>query len=373
VLLLAALSGIACKETGPAGLEARIVPPDLGGKNCDAPPNEWGLRDAGPAPRTGDGPDQIANLFGVWGENPQAIFAVGSHGKVIFYDGKEWKSQPTPTQQDLTAVWGTTAKDVWAVGFGGTVIHFDGSTWQDRSPPVDVFIDEIKDGGLPKGDAAVASRRILWGVWASKAGTGTDSLFVVGERGLILNWKPNTWTRLPTCSPAPCSTVEDHLNGVWGTGPNKAYIVGDFGTILVGPPFAKATTGVAKSLHHVWGHGDSDVYAVGLTGTILHFNGSAWTEVPGAPKQFLRGIWGPGNNRSLYYIVGWDGTILQLNTGATPPFAGFNCVTTKRLEAIYGFVVPGQAPDGGVVGDGGIPLVPAAWIVGATGTVITGP
>jgi hypothetical protein len=198
--LVLGLGGGACKETTAAS-EARIAPPDAGAKNCDAPANNWRVADVGAAPQASDG-GAVANLFGVWGDTPQSVFAVGSEGKVLFFDGKTWTSQATPTVNDLTAVWGTSAKDVWAVGFSGTVIHFDGVTWQDRSPPIDVFVDP-SDAGPPKGDAGVKARRNLWGVWAGGA-KATDALYAVGDRGLVLYLKGSVWSRVP-------SGVEDHL------------------------------------------------------------------------------------------------------------------------------------------------------------------
>jgi hypothetical protein len=365
VLVLALAGG--CKETTVAP-DASIPPPDVGAKNCDAPANNWQIVDIGTAPQLGDS-GVTANLFGVWGDTPKSIFAVGSEGKVLFFDGKTWTTQKTPTVKELTSVWGTSAKDVWAVGFEGTVIHFDGVTWQDRSPPIDVFVEERTEAGLPKGDAAVKTRRNLWGVWAGGA-TATEALYAVGDHGLVLYLKGNVWSRVP-------SGVEDNLFGVWGSSVNKIYIAGDFGTILAGnnTAFTKASTGISKPLHRVWGRGDGDVWVVGLTGMILHSDGSAWTQVAGAPKQYLKGVWGP-NNESTVYIVGIDGTLIRITGGAgSPTVAGFNCVTARRLESIWGLMVPPPV----VTTEAGVPvpkdggLVPSIWIAGASGTIITGP
>lgn len=39
--------------------------------------------------------------------------------------------EPTLPTVDLTGVWGTSSSDLFAVGSGGTVLHYDGSAWSD--------------------------------------------------------------------------------------------------------------------------------------------------------------------------------------------------------------------------------------------------
>jgi len=368
LLALAACSDRATPDDG------RISKPEASLAGCDTGPNNFRNVGLGTAAASSIAGEQV-NLFSIWGASKDAIFAVGSEGKVLFFDGKQWVAQTTPTKDELTAVWGTSATDVWAVGWNGVVIHYDGKTWVDRSPPIDVFLTQVAEAGLPKGDAALASRRNLWGVWA--AGTkATDALYVVGDRGLVLYLAKNVWAAIP-------SGVEENLASVWGTSATSVFIVGDFGTILTGGPsgLTKANTGTAKPLHRVWGRNGGDIYAVGLSGTILHFNGSAWTAIDGAPKQYLRGVWGSDKEPGATYIVGWDGTLLKMTGGpgfgSGAKFELFRCVTTRRLEGLWGTNVPGQLPDAGAreggPPDGGVPLVPAVWISGVSGTIITGP
>lgn len=371
-----------CKaDPPPLAPDLKPAVPDAGPKQCgDAGPNDWSVKDLGKAAQTVDSGEEHSNLFGLWGETAQAVFAVGSKGKALHFDGTSWRPEPTPTQETLTAVHGTSARDVWAVGMGGVVIHWNGTIWEDRSPPISLTQPLNQDAGPPAGDAAVGARRILWGVYASgNAKTGTDTLYAVGERGLILTRKGNLWSRLPSDPAAsPPGDVPDHLNGVWGTSASKVYIVGDFGTVLVGPPFSKQSTGITKALKGVWGRNDGDVYVVGLTGTVLHLSGGTWNAVAGAPKQFLRAVWGPPGDPSTVFIVGWDGTLIRLTGG--PSFSSgasyltYNCVTSQRLEGIWGTMVPGTVPDAGApASDAGIPLVPRVFVSGMSGTVIEGP
>ncbi|MFH1132609.1 MAG: hypothetical protein V1754_14840, partial [Pseudomonadota bacterium] len=302
----------------------------MGGRNCDAAPNNWQVQDPG----FGNGAvDKNVNFFDVWGDNENAVWAVGSGGQIVFFDGQKWSTQQTPTQSQLTSVWGILEIDVWAVGFESTVLHFDGEKWENNSPPDELFWD--RDGGVPEGDAAVGLRPNLWGVWSFSEGEITK-LYAVGDNGLVLFFDGTEWSKVR-------SGVEEKLTGVWGYG-NQVFVVGDFGTFLVGndpkKSLSKKGTGIDKALRSVWGRDGSHVYAVGLSGTVLFYDGDKVRKVEGAPPappQFLRDIWGEPGKTGEIYIVGWNGVILRMR--GTPPFSegaefdAFTCVTTSRLEA----------------------------------------
>jgi len=374
-----------CKEDSPKIFLDGPISNNDGGSGCDMIANKWRSQTLKAVAATGIG-EELATFFGVWGASEKEIFAVGTRGKAISYNGTEWKSTTTPTTEMLTAVWGTAANDVWAVGFNGTVIQYDGAKWIDRSPGDILFV--TTDGGVPKGDAAVGLRKNLWGVWATgtvdpntKKGLTSD-VFAVGDNGLILHFdnKLKLWSKgIPIYAGGTLATIQDQLNAVWGASPTAVFVAGNFGTILLGSKtrFDQHTTKTTKDLNGIWGRSSSEVYAVGNTGTILRYTGSAtWTSVTGAPKQVLRAIWGPANNSSLTYVIGWDGTLLQLSGG--PGFGNgatvdpFYCIVpSRRLEGIWGTLVPPPPPDSGA--DIGNTLVPAVWIVGSSGTVITGP
>jgi len=389
-----ATPAVGCVETQQAA-DGAPSPRDAGGWTCDAVANNWQVQNPGKAVETGS-KGVKANLFAVWGAGPNAIFAVGDKGKVIFYDGKGWVSQATPVATKLTSVWGTSASNVWAVGYGGEVIHFNGKDWQRRSPPPGIW--STADGGPPKGDAAVATQRNLQGVWVTGKGK-TEALYAVGDRGLVLHWdgskQKNRWSsQIPiTAGTATQSDsgatdaasgtkgkevkVKDQLNAVWGAGAKQVFIVGDFGTILVGSKsgLVKQKTGITKDLIGVWGRSNSEVYAVGIGGTILRYKGgTAWESADKgnkAPNQVFRGIWGPANAPSVTYIIGWDGVLLRMSGGPGftkgAKFSPFYCTAPRhRLEGIWGTMVAAGKGDAGG-------SVPAIWVVGASGMVITGP
>jgi len=70
-----------------------------------------------------------ALLRGVWGTAPDDLFAVGSGGAILRYDGVQWYSMQSPTQRELRAIWGFGPTEVYAAGEDGVLLRFNGSIW----------------------------------------------------------------------------------------------------------------------------------------------------------------------------------------------------------------------------------------------------
>jgi hypothetical protein len=58
----------------------------------------------------------------VWGRADDDVYAVGTGGTIVHYDGVTWTPMPSSTVNDLEAVAGTDA-NVFAVGGGGTILR----------------------------------------------------------------------------------------------------------------------------------------------------------------------------------------------------------------------------------------------------------
>ena len=80
-----------------------------------------------------------ADLYGVWGTGPEDVFAVGSGGAILHYDGEEWSVQDSGVTVRLYAVWGSSSSNVFAVGGGGSILRYDGSRVVARSVWNDVY------------------------------------------------------------------------------------------------------------------------------------------------------------------------------------------------------------------------------------------
>jgi len=144
----------------------------------------------------------------------------------------------------------------------------------------------------------------LHGVW----GSGPNDVWAVGD-GTILHWNGDAWSRVLGDDAAA-------FGGVWGTGPADVWAVGSGGAIVHwdGATLARVAGGGTSTLTAVWGSGPEDVWAVGgaQSGSVaLHYDGHAWTSVATQTLGQLRGVWGSGS-RDVWALGGatvlhWDG------------------------------------------------------------------
>lgn len=147
-------------------------------------------------------------LWDVWGTPDGEFFAVGS--EVLHFSGGTWSRMPMP-KGHFFGVWGSSASDVFAVGSGGVIIHYDGTAWtRMKAPPRD-------------GD--------LLGVW----GNSPQDVFAVGDMRSwgpggccsdVLHFDGTSWRVLKGMS-------GQSLEKVWTT-PERAFIVGTGPTIIHG-------------------------------------------------------------------------------------------------------------------------------------------
>ena len=136
----------------------------------------------------------------------------------------------------------------------------------------------------------------------------------------------------------PDSGTTQNLFGVWGSGPNDVFAVGD-GTILHssndGAAWQAQTSGTTQTLSGVWGSGPNDVFAVGDGGVILHSSndGASWQAQTSGSHAILSGVWGSGPND--VFAVGGNGVILHsCNDGAS--WQAQTSGTTQSLDGVWG-------------------------------------
>jgi len=229
----------------------------------------------------------VADLRGVWGTSGSDVFAVGTAGTILHFNGTAWTSQGAGvTTQPLAGVWGSANNDVFAVGAAGTILHFDGTNWT------------VQGAGV--------TTQPLAGVW----GSAYNDVFAVGAAGTILHFDGSAWTKQE-------SGTTQVLSGVWGNSGSDVFAVGAFGTILRfnGSAWSPLVSGTGQSLSGVWG-GRGTVLAAGGSGTIRRFDGGAWIEHATPTTQALLGIWGPTAGAATapppdVFAVGSGGTVLH--------------------------------------------------------------
>lgn len=310
----------------------------------------------------------FSSLTAVWGSGKNDVWAVGSNGAVIHWDGASWVTTSTNRANTFNAVWGSGPNDVWIASATDTIFHADGFTgastpWVRALTPIEegsdapVFTiwgssaDGVRIGGWPfyvfdeeLGDVIVANTLVkaqtedgalalrglpgepmLLGSWSPTA----DDVWLVADNTFFVDWQRSyslhgtkiagedtmTWAEVDT-------RTNVSLRAVWGSGPNDIWAVGEIGTIRHVSSASADEWQIVQSPTHqrlnaIWGAAADDVWAVGDRGTILHYDGHGWNKTlaafPVGSKPDLRGVWGSAHDD--VWIVG-GGLVLHYTGGA---------------------------------------------------------
>jgi len=220
-----------------------------------------------------------AEFNGMFGLDSNNIWAVGNNlvvprrdALVAHYDGFEWKTVYVDINlPSLRAVWASAPDDVFAVGSYGTIIHYNGSNW------------EVMQTGWNKN---------LYDVW----GFGSNDVFACGgdtpavgdtSKPLLLHYDGNTWTSLLDTVNYP----ERSIGTVWGSGPENVYFEGSYaeiglyqGNITEGWNFVPIPDD-NNAIRKVRGNSGNNIFAVGVYGIVVHYNGINWQMYPELLKE----------------------------------------------------------------------------------------
>lgn len=204
----------------------------------------------------------------------------------------------SPTNKSLFGVYAISPTDIWAVGSVGTVLHWDGQAWRTVT-------------------VAAAGSRDLFDVWAS----GPKDVWVVGADtastgGITLHYNGTSWTSVPNNS-------SWDLNGIHGLSANEIYAVGDPDPVLGGPgefwkwngsQWSPMSNSVNGHLWRVYAISSSEIWAMGVNGTLIKHSGSAasyvsLTSIGATSSTEFRHMWGTGSNN--LFLVGSNGFVAR--------------------------------------------------------------
>ncbi|MDD5306616.1 MAG: hypothetical protein PHU25_04775 [Deltaproteobacteria bacterium] len=268
-------------------------------------------------------PDTV--LADIWGSGPNDIYAVGSEGTILRFNGSGWRKIEVAGVglHDLNGVFGTGADDVHVVG-DHVVARFDGQGWSVLEIDAD-----------------------LRAVWAS----GPGDAWAVGSRCAIWRNDGHGWNAVDPALTCGEETDEYILfKSVWGSGPGDIWIAGSYGVVLHrdGESWSRAELPERGQgdLTAIWGAGPHDVYAVGDTGRLLHFDGSSWRDINGFAVTELVSAWSPG--RDVVVAGQTNGGVLRIDGGR------ISVLSTPAKDTVTGLWGAGGAVAHGVTAAGDV-------------------
>jgi hypothetical protein len=290
-------------------------------------------------------------LYSVSGKSSSNVWAVGSNGTTLFWDGSQWSYVPSGVSQPLFAVAGNripSSREVWAVGGSGTILHYDGKKWQQVPSPTSsalygLWVDPSEKALWAVGAAGeihlleqpaqnTSWRRIGSEVSAdlfSVSSTGADGVsetWAVGKDGLILRYDGTRFVRWPV------RVTDKSLRSLLGLATRSVWAVGDSATCLEfnGTDWIPRTgiPPASGSLLGVAGQQNSPLWTASNLGELWRFDGTSWRsqDVPSSSGQ--QGIW---RDTSGYTVsVGNDGVVLQSSNPETQAFQQIGTIETLR-------------------------------------------
>ncbi len=281
-------------------------------------------------------------LTSIWGSSKSDVWAVGSGGTVLHYDGANWeKADPagaTPESGDsytLRSVWLERPDDVW-IADGQAIRHTNG--WKGPSATEWSFLSLTQGQCTPSsirgsGGRVWVANGLVSGFCPWQLGTfegwpdaGPHVVPHLGEESAWISmaaphrdeaWASYSWR--PPVSPAPWGQPEgvghrvfrlssatgdggasddaawktEELDGrthrpmpaVWAD-EHAVWLAGDGGTLrrlaradMQTKKFEIVPSPVSTDLKTLFGFGPNDIWAVGDESTVIHWDGTSWTKL----------------------------------------------------------------------------------------------
>lgn len=262
-----------------------------------------------------------------------AFYMVGESGLILRYDlaTGQFERQITPGNQQLFGVWGETPDSVWAVGgdlanesTGGLIWHYDGDTWRS------VDLTGILPGGSP----------ILFKIW----GRSENDIYAVGQGGTILHYDGQNWARLASPTNRALFTVHGNDELVVATGGfNSGVIVEN-----AGAGFVDRTPAGVEQVNGVYVPEIGNAVGVGVHGSMALRDANGWSaaETDLDRRRDFHAVW--IDPQGGVWAVGGDlsvdlghGMLVYGGTGSIPTeIDGGRCGETAPVMGAHSHDIP---------------------------------
>ncbi len=241
----------------------------------------------------------------------QRAIAVGDRGHILWSDdeGKTWTQAKVPVSVMLTAVHFPNEREGWAVGHNGVILFSSdaGASWKlqrsDKTADSDKagapllgvwFADgqngyavgaygyflATRDGGATWVDnSAAINNADGWHLNAIRGLPGTDTVFIVGEHGVLYRSsdKGANWQALP-------SPFDGSFFGISPIAQNLVLVYGLQGRLFAstdaGNSWQQLQTGVTSGLNAAVSLDDGGVIVAGNAGVVLRAKDSGLNFIP---------------------------------------------------------------------------------------------
>jgi hypothetical protein len=151
-----------------------------------------------------DAAAQIA-MYKLWGRSASEVYAVGTGGVILAYDGTSWQGLSSPTDRNLFTLSGTDA-DLFAVGgaFSGTILHSDGGDFTDETPDLAPQLNGVsaRSGCDPVAVGTSGSVYHRDGTWTADA---RDPATLLDLHAVLLDEDCEVWAVGGAISSSPLS------------------------------------------------------------------------------------------------------------------------------------------------------------------------
>jgi hypothetical protein len=291
----------------------------------------------------------------IWGSTATDVFAVGTGGAIVHWDGVSWVAMDVTATGNLAAVSGSSGAEVFAVGDGGAIVRYTGLGYAAlanqptanvsdiyAAAPNEAFVVGVSTsvfhykGEVMTPEASVAPlTHPLTTIW----GRSANDVFAVGDLGTATHytgsWMTQSASMLSTnrdmwgssasvyaagayvfqfdgTSWSQLVTTQLMVEGIWVAPSGQIWLADDTGIARLEGSTVKFEVQGAR-FNAIWGADENDIFAAGI-GEIRHYDGSSWTAmtVPsGTPA--LTGLWGRAGDD--VFAVGAAGAVLRYHAG----------------------------------------------------------
>lgn len=270
-----------------------------------------------------------STLYGFYAIGASRGLAVGAQGTAVLLEDGLFEPLETKTSADLFAVILTPDGEGTIVGAGGLILRYSAGSFEQVASPTrrDLFalVRDASGNLFASGDGVVLSQDQS-GTWRVVLSTPEEDLravyaldgghvFAVGKAGAAYRFDGKNWVRLSVrdipLEGGGTVPFQSALYGVWASGPNDVWAVGERGFVLrsSGGPFEVLTADTDVTLRAVHGRRPKDVFLAGGGGVVLRYDGATLVRESTNTVATLYGIHATADGAA--FAVGDAGTVLR--------------------------------------------------------------